>query len=115
MLLPPPLAAAAVEAMNPLRKEPRLRPRLEMNVQHVRTALREQGFPVSAAPTPIIVFHPSTPAEAGAMRERLLARKILPTFIEYPGGPEQNYFRFAISSEHSEEQLDDLLKALTSD
>jgi 7-keto-8-aminopelargonate synthetase-like enzyme len=113
--LPPPLAAVALETMDIMRSEPGLRHRLERNCQQVRTELREQGFPVSSAPSPIIVFHPSTPAEAGAMRERLLSRKILPTCIEYPAGPEQGYFRFAICSEHTPEQLADLLKAMTTD
>jgi len=113
--LPPPLACAALQALDMVRNEPRLRQRLERNIQQFKSALREQGFPVPVAPSPIIPFHPSTPAEAGALRERLLARKIYPCFIEYPGGPEGGYFRFALSSEHSEEQLDDLLKALTAD
>jgi 7-keto-8-aminopelargonate synthetase-like enzyme len=113
--LPPPLAAAALEALEMVRSQPRLRWRLERNVQQVKSALREQGFPVSAAPTPILAFHPATPAEAGVLRERLLSRKIFPCFIEYPGGPETGYFRFAISSEHTREQLNNLLKALTAD
>ncbi|MGD0411948.1 MAG: pyridoxal phosphate-dependent aminotransferase family protein [Verrucomicrobiota bacterium] len=113
--LPPPLAAAALEALDMVRSQPSLRWRLERNVQQVKSALREQGFPVSAAPTPILAFHPSTPAEAGALRERLLSRKIYPCFIEYPGGPETGYFRFAISSEHTREQLNNLLSALTAD
>ena len=113
--LPPPLAAGAIEAMNVMRQEPGLRFRLEKNCQNVKGELREQGFPVSVPPTPIIVFYPSTLAEAGAMRERLLTRKILPTYVEYPGGPEQGYFRFAISSEHTPAQLEDLLQALMTD
>ena len=112
--LPPPLAAAAIVALDMVRNDPGLRQRLERNCQRVRTGLREQGFPVTSVPSPIIVFHP-TVAEAGAMRERLLARKILPCFTEYPGAPEQGYLRFAISSEHSEEQLADFLKAITTD
>jgi 7-keto-8-aminopelargonate synthetase-like enzyme len=113
--MPPPLVAAALEALRMVRSQPRLRHRLERNVQQVKSALRQQGFPVSAAPTPILAFHPSTPAEAGALRERLLARKIFPCFIEYPGGPETGYFRFAISSEHSRDQLNNLVSALTAD
>jgi 7-keto-8-aminopelargonate synthetase-like enzyme len=112
--LPPPLAAAAIVALDMVRNDPGLRQRLERNCQRVRTGLREQGFPVTSVPSPIIVFHP-TVAEAGAMRERLLARKILPCFTEYPGAPGQGYLRFAISSEHSEEQLADFLKAITTD
>jgi 7-keto-8-aminopelargonate synthetase-like enzyme len=77
--------------------------------------LREQGFPVSVAPAPVIVHYPSSPADAAAMRKRLLSRDILPTFIEYPAGPAQAYYRFAISSEHTPEQLANLLEAMTSD
>ena len=72
-----------------VRTEPRLRQRLERNIQRIKSALREQGFPVPGAPSPIIPFHPSTTAEGGALRERLLARQIYPCFIEYPGGPEE--------------------------
>src|ERR1039458_2314157 len=65
------------------------------------------AFSAAAAPSaPIFPVHPSTQEEIGALRERLLARKVYPSFIEYPGGPEGGYFRFAISSEHSDEQLD---------
>jgi len=113
--LPPPLAAAALEALDLVRSQPKMRQRLERNIQQVKSALREQGFPVSAAPTPIIAFHPAAPAEAAALRERLLSRKIYPCFIQYPGGPATGYFRFAISSEHTREQLDRLLSALTAD
>ena len=113
--LPLPLAAAALQALDLVRNAPRLRWRLERNIQKVKSALRQQGFPVSAAPAPIIVCHPSTPAEVAALRERLMARKIFPSFIQYPGGPESGYFRFALSSEHKRRQLDDLLSALTSD
>jgi 7-keto-8-aminopelargonate synthetase-like enzyme len=88
---------------------------LDKNILHVKSALRQQGFPVAAAPTPIIPMRPSTLAETAALRERLLARKIYPCFIQYPGGPENAWFRFAISSEHTPKQLDDLLGALTED
>jgi 7-keto-8-aminopelargonate synthetase-like enzyme len=113
--LPPPLASAALAAVEMVRTEPRLRQRLERNVQHVRSVLSQQGFPVSSTATPIVAFHPSSPKEAAAMSQRLLARKVFPSLIKYPGAPEAGYFRFAIASEHTPAQLDDLLKALTAD
>jgi len=113
--LPPPLAAAALTSIKILRTEPRLRQRLERNVQFVRSALSQQGFPVSSAAAPIVVFHPASAKEAAAMTGRLLARKVFPSLIKYPGAPEAGYFRFAIASEHTQPQLDDLLKALTAD
>ena len=70
-----------------MRNAPGLRHRLERNCQRVKTELREQGYPLSVAPTPIIVHYPSTQTEIEATRERLLSLKILPSLIEYPGGP----------------------------
>jgi len=32
--------------------------------------------------------------------------------VKYPGGPAESYFRFAISSEHSREQLDAVIEAV---
>jgi len=113
--LPPPLAAAALASLKIVRTEPRLRQRLERNIQYVRSALSQQGFPVSSAATPIVAFQPSSATKAEAMTRRLLARKVFPSLIKYPGAPEAGYFRFAIASEHTKQQLDALLKALTAD
>jgi 7-keto-8-aminopelargonate synthetase-like enzyme len=111
--VPLPLAAVALVTLDMVRHDPGLRQGLERNVQHVKTALRQQGFPVAAAPTPIIAVHPATPMEVAALRQRLLAARFFPTFIQYPGGAEGGFFRFAISSAHTEAQLDNLLQALT--
>jgi 7-keto-8-aminopelargonate synthetase-like enzyme len=57
-----------------------------------------------------------TPANAGEGRRlsrRVMAAGIHPPFIRYPGGPEGGSFRFAISSEHTGEQLDRLAGVLT--
>ncbi len=113
--VPLPLAAVALRTLEMVGNDPGLRRGLEKNVQHVRAALRQQGFPVAAAATPIVAVHPSTAEDVAALRQSLMARRIFPTFIQYPGGAEGGFFRFAISSEHSEEQLDSLLQALTVD
>jgi len=113
--LPLPLAAVALQTLDMVRNDPRLRQRLERNIQQVKSALRMQGFPVPSAPAPIIPFLPATPQEAAALRRRLLSRSIFPSFIQYPGAPEAGYFRFAISSEHTGAQLNNLLKALTAE
>jgi 7-keto-8-aminopelargonate synthetase-like enzyme len=113
--LPLPLAAVALQTLDMVRNDPRLRQRLERNIQHVKSTLRQQGFPVPSTPAPIIPFHPSTPEEAAALRQRLISAKVFPSFIKYPGGPEAGYFRFAISSEHTAEQLNNLLNALMAD
>jgi 7-keto-8-aminopelargonate synthetase-like enzyme len=110
--LPLPLANAALTAIGLLRGDPGLRRRLSRNVIHVKSALRARGMAVPETPAPIIAVIPRDSREAKALRKRLLSRNVFPSFIRYPGGPEGGYFRFVISSEHSQEQLDGLTASL---
>jgi 8-amino-7-oxononanoate synthase len=103
--LPPPLACAALKSITILRSNHRMRERLGRNVVHLRRQLRTGGIPVPELPGPIISLVPRSKGEAGRLARRLLAAGIHPPFIRYPGGPENGYFRFAISSEHTLAQL----------
>ena len=111
--LPLPLASAALEAVDILRNGSRLRARLQRNVDRLKTALRGAGFSEEPTPGPVVSLVPRHDCEAQVLKRSLLRRKILPAFIQYPGGPEGGYFRFAISSEHTRTQLDHLTRALT--
>jgi len=110
--LPLPLANAALKAMELLRSDAGLRCRLSRHVQQVKTILRARGLSVPNTPAPIVCIVPRAPADTAKMRKRLLARGVYPSFIRYPGGPETGYFRFVISSEHSQTQLNDLIEGL---
>jgi 7-keto-8-aminopelargonate synthetase-like enzyme len=110
--MPLPLAHAALRSMELLRGDPGLRCRLSRHVNHIKTALRARGLSVPHTPAPVISLLPRTALEAVKMRRRLLARGVFPSFIRYPGGPADGYFRFIISSEHTQEQLDALLAGL---
>jgi 8-amino-7-oxononanoate synthase len=107
-----PLANAALTAIGLLRNDQSFRCRLSQNVTHVKSALRARGMTVPETPAPIIAVTPRSPRETEALRKRLLARKVFPSFIRYPGAPESGYYRFVISSEHSQEQLDRLIATL---
>ncbi len=109
---PLPLANAALKAMELLRGEPDLRDRLSRNVQYVKTTLQTRGLTLPDTPAPIVCIIPRTIAEVAKRKRRLLTRNVYPSFIHYPGGPEGGYFRFVLSSEHSQRQLDDLLEGL---
>jgi 7-keto-8-aminopelargonate synthetase-like enzyme len=111
--LPLPLANAVLKAMELLRGDPGLRCRLSHNVNYVKTALRSSGLSVAHTPAPIFSIVPRAAAEVARLRKRLLSRGVFPSFIHYPGGPQGGYFRFVISSEHSQQQLDDLLGGLS--
>jgi 7-keto-8-aminopelargonate synthetase-like enzyme len=110
--LPLPLAYAALRAIHLLEKDQSLRRRLNHNVQYVKTALRAAGFPVPLTPVPVIAVIPGNAAQARAIQRNLIAHRVFPSFVKYPGGPAGGYFRFVISSEHSQRQLDDLLAGI---
>jgi 7-keto-8-aminopelargonate synthetase-like enzyme len=94
--LPLPLAYASLQAMNLLKPGSSLRKRLQENIDHI------------GSPSPIIQITPAT----AALKAKLLKKKIFPSWIRYPGGPPAGYFRFAISSEHTKEQLENLAAVL---
>lgn len=102
--IPPPLANAALSALTQLRKAPEIRDRLWRNVRQFweQMAWSPKSF------SPIIgVCGPKTEA----LRRELLQTEIHPPLIQY-GGPAKSYYRFAISSEHTPEQIHNLTRAL---
>ena len=111
--LPLPLASAALQSVEMLRTDKTLRHRLIENILYVKTALRTAGWEIPDAPGPIIPLHFSSESQITAFKRRLLAAKIFPPLLKYPGGPVNGYFRFVISSEHRRAQLDNLLEVLT--
>jgi len=110
--LPLPLANASLTAIEILRTDKTLRRQLVENVDYIKREMQKAGFVVSAPPSPIVAVFPKTEREASTLKARCEANGIFPSFIKYHGGPENGYFRFAISSEHTKKQLDALLKAL---
>ena len=110
--LPLPLATAAIKSVAVLRTDKRLRRRLLANTIYLKKKLAAAGFSVPDSPAPIIPVILNDAASIDRLRKRLLAAKIYPSFIKYPGGPANGYFRFVISSEHTKSQLNRLLSAL---
>jgi 7-keto-8-aminopelargonate synthetase-like enzyme len=91
-----------------------LRQRLNKNADYIKEALRKVGLQIPETPGPIIPIVPKDAAQTAALKKRLLAAGIYPPFLKYPNGHANGYFRFVISSEHSREQLDKLIKVLKS-
>ena len=111
--LPLPLAHAAGVALKTLQRDRTLRARLNRNADFVKQSLRDAGLNLPSHPGPIIPFPLPSPQANARLRRALLAAKIFPSFIQYPGGPAGGYFRFVISSEHSSAQLKQLVSVLT--
>jgi 7-keto-8-aminopelargonate synthetase-like enzyme len=110
--LPPPLANAALKSLGILKTDHGLRKRLGANIAFMKTSLRRAGFDLPDAPAPIIPLVVPNKRKQAELKRRLLAAGIFPPFIKYPGGPAGGYFRFVISSEHSREQLKELVEVL---
>lgn len=109
--LPPPLAGAALAALKILSREPARRKRLFANLVYVRTKLRAAGWEISETPGPMVRLPLMTEAEAAELKMCLLAAGIYPPFLKY-GGTARGAFRFVISSEHTQAQLDNLTAVL---
>ncbi len=110
--LPPPFAAASLKAVEVLRKTPRLRRKLEVNVELLRGSLRDLGWKVEMSTSPVLALAPSDPSMADAIRRRMLRAGILPPFMRYPGGKDSGFFRIAVSCEHTREQVGALIAAV---
>lgn len=95
--LPLPFAFAISRALRHLnqRRVARLRERIS---EFWKIFGRTPTAPLS----PIIAMYARKPKR---LSSALLDAGIFPTLIHYPGGPEEGYFRFALSSEHTPAQI----------
>ena len=110
--LPPALCEAATVAVDLLEHDPELRPRLLRNVERFVAGVRTLGFSAqpSSAIVPLVV---GTPERALAASAFLREREILAKAIRPPTVPEgTSRLRFALSSAHTEAQVDRALEAL---
>jgi 8-amino-7-oxononanoate synthase len=110
--LPLPLAYAARQSIRMLARDRSFRQRLRQNAAFVKGALRKAGLPLSETPGPIVSLVPNKAGKVTSLKRALLAAGIFPPYIHYPGGPATGYFRFVISSEHSQRQLAALVNTL---
>jgi 8-amino-7-oxononanoate synthase len=97
---PLPMAAAAVAALAAVAGNDPMRARLGRNLKLI------------GKDVPIISVTPRSVSEATRLKTRLLKAGIFPSLIRYPNGPTTGYFRFAIASEHTPEQVQRLLHTL---
>jgi 8-amino-7-oxononanoate synthase len=97
---PLPMAAAAFAALATVAGNEVMRGRLQRNLKLIGKDM------------PIISMTPRSASEAARLKTRLLKAGIFPSLIRYPNGPATGYFRFAISSEHTPEQVQRLLEAI---
>jgi len=112
--IPLPVAAAAIRSTDLLTAEPERIALLRSRTIAFKAELRALGFAVSETASPISSVTFLDTDKNQALYDQLLSRGIYPSFINYPGCPPGGHFRFTLSSEHSDEQIESLLGALRS-
>jgi len=110
--LPLPLCAAAICSISILSQNPHLIIRLQNKSRSIKTKLRSLGLDIPISPTPVIALTISSKKKVRILKNVLLDHKIYPSFIRYPTAPEGGYFRFALSSAHTDVQLEYLYQAI---
>ena len=110
--LPLPLANAGLKALALCRAGESSRARLRKNADFVKEELRRAGLSLADHPGPIVALHFNSKVQIERIKKALLDAKILPPLVRYLGGPVGGYYRFVISSEHTQGQLKGLIHAL---
>lgn len=105
--LSPPLAAAAYEALQIIRREPERVARLQKNGQLFLSLCRDAGFNTSTSEgCAIVSVIVGDMLNAGRLSDRLLGRGLNVLPIIFPAVPlNSTRFRFFITSEHTEAQI----------
>ena len=113
---PVPAAAAAAAGIKILSKEPELRAMLTHNVAYLRAKLRAIGLPVENSPVPIINLHSLPSVDLAAVQRFLEEQGIMVRYIPprgYSDAPDSDAIKITIFAQHTTEQLDRLIEALS--
>lgn len=110
--LPPPIASAALKALELIDRSKDLRERLHRNAQQLRAALEAAGFKLKPGQHPIIPVMLGDASLASQMADRLLQRGIYVIGFSFPVVPQgQARIRIQLSAAHTPEQLDQAARA----
>ena len=112
--LPPPIAMAALKALELVGKSNDLRDRLHANAARLRAGLEGAGFTIKPGAHPILPVMLGDAALATRMADKLLERGIYVVGFSFPVVPQgQARIRLQVSAAHTAEQLDQAVRAFT--
>jgi glycine C-acetyltransferase len=104
--VPPPVVAAAIQALDLVGKSGELRDRLHANARQLRADLERAGFQLKPGRHPILPVMLGEAALASRMADRLLERGIYVIGFSFPVVPKgQARIRIQLSAAHTPEQL----------
>jgi 8-amino-7-oxononanoate synthase len=108
--LPPPAAAAALEAVTIAESEPWRRERVQMLGRRLGSALAELGYRVGTSPGPIVPVVVGTPDRAIRLASRLFDAGLFAPAIRPPTVPEgTSRIRITLSAAHSDDDVKRLI------
>ncbi len=110
--MPLPMVAAAITSLELLQENTELITDLQQRSLKAKQYLFDLGYDVPVIPSPTISINIDNSKKVDKLREMLIDAEIYPSLIRYPEKPD--YFRFALSSAHSDEEIEKLLNVLTS-
>lgn len=111
--IPLPLASAIQKSLSILRADPRLIKDLQRKSLSLKRRLRDFGFDLPISPSPIISITHYDDAKNNQLKENLIRSGIYVPYIHYPGSPKGGHFRLAISSRHTDSQIEKLFDVIT--
>jgi len=110
--MPLPMVAAAITSLELLQENTELITGLQQRSLKTKQYLFDLGYDVPVIPSPTISIIIDKPKDVDKLRDLLINANIYPSLISYPEKPD--YFRFALSSAHSDKDVEKLLNVLTS-
>ncbi len=112
--VPIPVAAAVKKSLLILKGNPLLVQNLQKRSMNFKTRLSKLGIDLPVSPSPIISVSFFDEDKNNNLEDKLIKNRIYPTFSNYPGAPEGGHFRFAFSSQHTDEQIERLYDVIVS-
>jgi 8-amino-7-oxononanoate synthase len=111
--LPPPVAAAAIAALEVLEEQPRRVDRLNANAEVLRCELAREGFDVSGSSSQIVPLIVGDARTALRVCEAALERGVFAQAIRPPTVPQgTSRLRLAVMATHSKEELREAARVL---
>ena len=110
---PPAIAAGASAAIRIIQDEPARRERLRTNRDALHAALTDLGFQLTDTQSPILPIIVKSPERALEMSQALYEAGVYVPAIRPPTVPkDSSRLRLTVSSEHAEEQLENVLRSV---
>ncbi len=110
---PAPAIAAALQGIRIVQADHHMRQRLHSNAEFLKSGLIELGIEITESPAPFASWQVGTTETMRKIHQALLDDGIYVQFIEhYAGVSENGLLRAVVFSEHSTDQISQLLNAL---